>query len=312
MAEVLAFSCTAIGDWVPNLLISLWARVVLVGVLQYLVFRQETKFSFGTRAFSILPMSKLDLPPYKVVYCCHVGFGFDLQSKSIKVVKVANLHSDEARDYQYINRVEVYDLVSGSWRVLHLDNTLQQVFVSDEPNHGMYNNNDGVFHWHSYRKSRGNIRHHSLVLSFDMSRELFHVTRMPKKYNAFRTFFHFSLLRDSLAVNFSLLKAGHESIAIWVMKKNFYCRVVAGESFSSYSWYDELTVDLPYSHPCLSTGFWNKNELLLWNIDDELMLRTPVLYDIVTKQAMDLGELNFTNKESLVLVKGGCGNNFIP
>ncbi|KAH7847139.1 hypothetical protein Vadar_022388 [Vaccinium darrowii] len=246
----------------------------------------------ATRAFSILPLSKLALPPYKAVYSYHVGFGFDLKTKSIKVVKVANLSGDEATDHEYINRAEVYDLVFGSWRVLDVDDTLQQVFVLDEPTHDVYNNNDGVFHWHSYGKSCGDIRHHSLVLSFDMSRELFHVTRMPEKYSEFDTFFHFSLLRDSLAVNFSFVKDGHQTIAIWVMKKDFYREVEAGESLSSYGWSHELTVDLTYRHLCLSTGFWNINELLLWNIDDELTLRTPVLYDIVTKQIRSLGGLN--------------------
>ncbi|KAH7846135.1 hypothetical protein Vadar_010376 [Vaccinium darrowii] len=176
MAEVLVFSYTTIGDWVQNLLIS-WAGVVLVsvgvvlvGALQYLVFRQVpiiVIWNPATRASSILPMSKLDLPPYKAMYCCHVGFGFDLKTKSIK--------------------------------------------------------------------------------------------------------------------------AGDESITIWVMQKDFYRGVVAGEYFSLYSWSHELTVELPYSHPCLSTGFWSKNELQLWKTDWKLTVLTPVLYDIVTKQARDLG-----------------------
>ncbi|KAH7832889.1 hypothetical protein Vadar_001097 [Vaccinium darrowii] len=253
-------------------------------------------------------MSKLDLPPYKVVYSCLVGFGFDLTTKSIKVVKFANLRCDKAVEYEYINCAEVYDLGSGSWKVLHVDDSLQQVVVLDGPTNGMYNNNDGVFHWYSHDDSRGNIRRHLLVLSFDMSRELFHMTPMPEKYNAFGTLFHFSLLRDSLAVNFSVLKAGHRTTEIWVMKNDFYRGIESGESFSSYSWSHELTVELPAHRPCFSMGFLNKNELLLWELDWE---PTPFLYDIVTKKARDLGELNFIYKESLVSVKGGYGNNSI-
>ncbi|KAH7850634.1 hypothetical protein Vadar_000683 [Vaccinium darrowii] len=279
MAEVLVFCCIAIRDWVPNLLIALWAGVVLGGALQYLVFQQivirgrflrliknfitahsfrangdewlasssrcilpddllideilsrlpPVNLNFGfdrkpdlvlgpcdgvfclywgpptfcgptrplgrwlpsialwnpaTRAFSILPMSKLDLPPYKVAHCCLVGFGFDLRTKCIKVVKVATF--DEATDYEFKSCAEVYDLGSGSWRVLDVDDTLQEVFLSDQPINDMcmYNNNDGVFHWDSYGKFCGDIKCHlSLVLSFDMSRELFHVTLMPKKYD---------------------------------------------------------------------------------------------------------------------------------
>ncbi|KAG5563371.1 hypothetical protein RHGRI_005952 [Rhododendron griersonianum] len=45
----------------------------------------------------------------------------------------------------------------------------------------MYNNSDGVIHWHSLRRFHGFVE---LVLLFDMSWELFHVTQMPEKYNA--------------------------------------------------------------------------------------------------------------------------------
>ncbi|KAH7851787.1 hypothetical protein Vadar_016482 [Vaccinium darrowii] len=344
MVEVLVFSYTAIRDWVLNLLIALWAGVVLGGALQYLVFRQPINLNFGfdrkpdlvlgpchglfclywmpptfcrrvgrrwlpsialwnhaTRAFSILPMSKLGLPPYNTVHCRLVGFGFDLVTKCIKVVKVVKF--DEATDYEFKNCAEVYDLGSGSWRVLDVDDTLQEVCLSDQPINDMcmYNNNDGVFHWDSYGNFCGDIKRHiSLVLSFDMSQELFHVTLMPKKYDKWGTVYYFSLLRDSLAVNFSFLKAGHNTTEIWVMKKDLFHGIGVGESFSSYSWSHELTVELPeYVGPCFAMGFLNKNELLLWKFEWGL---TPFLYDIVTKQARYLGEVKFIYKESIVPV----------
>ncbi|KAG5563368.1 hypothetical protein RHGRI_005949 [Rhododendron griersonianum] len=277
----------------------------------------------ATRAFSILPTSELDHPPYKTVDTCLVGFGFDLATKSTKVVKFVSF--DTATRYgRIINCAEVYDLGSGSWRVLHVDDTAQGVFDLDDPTHCMYDNNDGVFHWHAYR-SRGRrvvsppnwlgMSVELLVLSFDMSRELFRVTLMPDKYNLLMRPHHaefhvecqLSLLRDSLAVNFSVREtvAGHGTVEIWVMKKDLYRGVMGGESFS-YSLSHELTVELPCL--CLSMGFWNKNELLLWEVD--MRSGKPFLYDVVTKQARDLGELNFfMYKESLVSVKGGCGNN---
>ncbi|KAF7149613.1 hypothetical protein RHSIM_Rhsim02G0239200 [Rhododendron simsii] len=277
----------------------------------------------ATRAFSILPKSELDHPPYKTVDTCLVGFGFDLATKSTKVVKFVSF--DTATRYgRIINCAEVYDLGSGSWRVLHVDDTAQGVFDLDDPTHCMYDNNDGVFHWHAYR-SRGRrvvsppnrlgMSVELLVLSFDMSRELFRVTLMPDKYNLLMRPHHvefhvecqLSLLRDSLAVNFSVREtvAGHGTVEIWVMKKDLYRGVMGGESFS-YSLSHELTVELP--RLCLSMGFWNKNELLLWEVD--MRSGKPFLYDVVIKQARDLGELNFfMYKESLVSVKGGCGNN---
>ncbi|KAH7861127.1 hypothetical protein Vadar_021918 [Vaccinium darrowii] len=283
----------------------------------------------ATRAFSILPMSKFDAPQYKKVFSCLVGFGFDLTTKSIKVVKVVCLCIGELVDEDggirldnCNNCAEVYDLGSGSWRVIHVDATLQNVFVVDDPSHGMYNNNDGVFHWHSLRVFRGIIENWTgLVLSFDMSRELFHVTLMPERYNFELSLFfpfkfcYFSMLRDSLAVNFTFFEKCHErrsTFELWVMKEDFYCVVEAGESFSSYSWSHELTVELPNNTFYASMGFWNENELLLWELSTKRGGDSPFLYDIVTKQARVLRELNFLYKDSLVSVKGGRGNDSIP
>ncbi|KAE9458790.1 hypothetical protein C3L33_09301, partial [Rhododendron williamsianum] len=269
----------------------------------------------ATRAFSILPKSRFDFPPYKKVSCCLVGFGFDLTTKSIKVVKVVSICTDEAPPNDYLNCAEVYDLGSGSWRVLDVDDILQEVYVFDE--HSMYNNNDGVFHWCSV--FRGDEDYVEVVLSFDMSRELFQVTPKPEKYNMhnrlsnyIRKQCHFSLLRDSLAANLSFFKESHTTVELWVMKKDSDRMVEAGVSFSSYSWSHEFTVELSHPWPCVLMGFWSKNEILIWKTD--WTGGTPFLYDIVTKQARDLqlsGELNFLYKESLVSVKGGCGSDSI-
>ncbi|KAH7846682.1 hypothetical protein Vadar_016926 [Vaccinium darrowii] len=274
----------------------------------------------ATRDFSILPMSQFDFPPYKKVSECVVGFGFDLTTKSIKVVKVVCFPRCED---DYINCAEVYNLFSGSWRVVLVDDIVQGVNVLDSPMRGMYCNNDGVFHWLSARWYPG-IRqledYVMLVLSFDMSRELFHVTLLPEKYNiiSFESGIWkectFSLLRDSLAVNFSFYKEGHTTVELWVMK-DFDRVVEAGESFSSYRWSHEFTAEVSHRGLCVLMGFWNKNELLIWKTGVTRYGGTPLLYDIVTKQARDLqlsGELNFLYKESLVSVKGGCGSDSIP
>ncbi|KAG5563375.1 hypothetical protein RHGRI_005954 [Rhododendron griersonianum] len=266
----------------------------------------------ATKAFSILPTSELDHPPYKTVDTCLVGFGFDLATKSTKVVKFVSF--DTATRYgRIINCAEVYDLGSGSWRVLHVDDTALGVFDLDDPTHCMYDNNDGVFHWHAYR-SRGRrvvsppnrlgMSVELLVLSFDMSRELFRVTLMPDKYNLLMRPHHvefhvecqLSLLRDSLAVNFSVREtvAGHGTVEIWVMKKDLYRGVMGGESFS-YSLSHELTVELPCL--CLSMGFWNKNDLLLWEVD--IRSGKPFLYDVVTKQARDLVKASISRKSEI-------------
>ncbi|KAF7138954.1 hypothetical protein RHSIM_Rhsim07G0218900 [Rhododendron simsii] len=254
----------------------------------------------ATRAFSILPKSRFDFPPYKKVSCCLVGFGFDLTTKSIKVVKVVSFCTDEAPPNDYLNCAEVYDLGSGSWRVLDVDDILQEVYVFDE--HSMYNNNDGVFHWCSvFRAINLDEDYVEVVLSFDMSRELFQVTPKPEKYNIHNRLWnyirkqcHFSLLRDSLAANLSFFKESHTTVELWVRKKDSDRVVEAGVSFSSYSWSHELTVELSHPWPCVLMGFWSKNELLIWKTD--WTGGTPFLYDIVAKQARDLqlsGELNF-------------------
>ncbi|KAG5532298.1 hypothetical protein RHGRI_026808 [Rhododendron griersonianum] len=281
----------------------------------------------ATRAFSILPVSNFDVPPYRKVAYCIVGFGFDVTTKSIKVVKIVNFHREKVTRNAFINCAEVYELGSGSWRVLNVDDIVQEVYVSDEAIISMYNHNDGVFHWHSLPNDRGrgvdtDYVFGELVLSFDMSTELFQLTLLPERYTKFSPVLSFSechlaLLGDSLAAIFSLCEENHIIIEVWVMKKDFNRLVKAGESFSSYRWSHEFTVEPPPSlYTCISVGFWNKNELLIWTDVQRFDFRsrgrgTPLLYNMVTKQARDLqisGEPNFIYKDSLVSVTGGCGN----
>ncbi|KAH7836095.1 hypothetical protein Vadar_032639 [Vaccinium darrowii] len=211
--------------------------------------------------------------------------------EGIKVVKVLTLSRAEVCQFDFINCAEVYDLGSGSWRILHLPDMVKDVVVDDELIVSMYNKNNGLFRWRCQRRLFSLYRlYDEVVLSFDMSTELFLVTLLPDKYNDYRP---------------------HKS-EVWVMKEDFDCMVEAGESLSLYRCSHEVTLEPRLPGPCLSTGFWNKNELLIWKDVDELTAgRSPFLYDIVTKQVRDVeisGELNFMYRESLVSVKGGCGN----
>ncbi|KAF7140899.1 hypothetical protein RHSIM_Rhsim06G0130000 [Rhododendron simsii] len=275
----------------------------------------------ATRAFSILPMSICDLPPYGQLHRCLVGFGLDLKTKSYKVVKFSYFGDDDFGVYN--NSVEVYDSSSGSWRVLHAYHFFPEVLIHDGPQISTYNKSDGVFHWfalHNYDFCSVSC-YEGLVLSFDMSKELFHMTRLPEKFNTFTqelTLFpnvdyikrkecSLGLIRDSLAVIFSFLEEGRTYIEVWVMKKDFDCMVEVEKS--SYRWFHELTVEVPIPGSWAPLGFWNKNELLIRKWRSEL--DTLILYDIVTKQARNVkisGKQNFLYKESLVSVKGGCGN----
>ncbi|XP_058190307.1 putative F-box/kelch-repeat protein At1g12870 isoform X1 [Rhododendron vialii] len=108
----------------------------------------------ATRAFGILPVSKFDVPPYRKVAYSMVGFNFDLTTKSIKVVRVVNFQGEKVTRNAFINCAEVYELGSGSWRVLNVDDIVQEVYVSNEAIISMYNHNDGVFHWHSLPNDR--------------------------------------------------------------------------------------------------------------------------------------------------------------
>ncbi|XP_058180258.1 putative F-box protein At3g10430 [Rhododendron vialii] len=108
-------------------------------------------WNLATRAFSILPMSICDLPPYGQLHRCLVGFGLDLKTKSYKVVKFSYFGDDDFGVYN--NSVEVYDFSSGPWRVLHADHFSPKVLIHDGPQINTYNKNDGVFHWfalHNY------------------------------------------------------------------------------------------------------------------------------------------------------------------
>ncbi|XP_058201510.1 uncharacterized protein LOC131316218 [Rhododendron vialii] len=184
-------------------------------------------------------MSICDLPPYGQLHRCLVGFGLDLKTKSYKVRLFSYFGDDDFGVYN--NSVEVYDSSSGSWRVLYADHFFPEVLIRDGPQINTYNKSDGIFHWfalHNYGLCSVSC-YEGLVLSFDMSKELFHMTRLPEKFNTFTQELTLSpnvdyvkrkecsvgLIRDSLAVIFSFLEEGRTYIEVWVMKKDFDCMV---------------------------------------------------------------------------------------
>ncbi|KAF7150860.1 hypothetical protein RHSIM_Rhsim02G0077500 [Rhododendron simsii] len=247
----------------------------------------------ATMAFSILSMSICDLPPYGQLHRRLVGFGLDLKTKSYKVVKFHILGMMILVFTIILLKFSTPVLVLGEFSTLII---FSQSLCSVSCYEG-------------------------LVLSFDMSKELFHMGRLPEKFNTFaqeltrfpnvdyikRKDCSLGLIRDSLAVIFSFLEEGSTYIEVWVMKKDFDCMVEIEKS--SYRWFHELTMEVPIPDSWAPLGFWNKNELLIRKWRSEL--DTLILYDIVTKQAKNVkisGERNFMYKESLVSVNGGCGN----
>ncbi|KAG5537513.1 hypothetical protein RHGRI_024843 [Rhododendron griersonianum] len=219
--------------------------------------------------------------------------------------------------------IALWNPATRAFSILPADHFFPDVLIDDGRQISTYNKSDGVFHWFALHNNNScSVScYEGLVLSFDMSKELFHVTLLPEKFNTFtenitlppnvdytkRKDCSLGLIKDSLAVIFSFLEEGHTSIEVWVMKKDFNCVVEVEKS--SYRWFHELTVEVPIPGSWAPLGFWNKNELLIrkWRCE----LDTLILYDIVTKQARNVkisGERNFMYKESLVSVKGGCGN----
>lgn len=74
---------------------------------------------------------------------CTVGFGFDHESRSYKVVKILGLWVRDT--YHWVNCAEVYTFGSGSWRVICAD--VVQNLKMDDGKISACTNNDGVFHW---------------------------------------------------------------------------------------------------------------------------------------------------------------------
>ncbi|XP_040997686.1 F-box/kelch-repeat protein At3g06240-like isoform X2 [Juglans microcarpa x Juglans regia] len=144
--------------------------------------RESKRLPFVPRPPDFVPFPPdFRVPSYKF------GFGIDLNTNDFKVVKITCFYSP--RHYQ----VEVYNLTTDSWRVI--DASLNLAHFICRSNFPSYLN--GFCYWLIF--PRRCDREHNLLLSFDMSNEMFREIMLPDDV---RSPADIAIINDSVAVIF--------------------------------------------------------------------------------------------------------------
>ncbi|KAG6387845.1 hypothetical protein SASPL_153039 [Salvia splendens] len=103
-----------------------------------------------------------------------LGFGFDAERSDYKVVRISYLYGD--CEYLLPPRVEVYALSSGRWHTVEGEiphNCVVEYFWSQVFTHGNV-------HWVAYKTLGKNGKRENLIMSFDVSREVFDEMPLPE------------------------------------------------------------------------------------------------------------------------------------
>ncbi|XP_040996111.1 F-box/kelch-repeat protein At3g06240-like [Juglans microcarpa x Juglans regia] len=217
------------------------------------------------------------------------GFGIDLNTNDFKVVKITCFHSP--RHYQ----VELYNLTTDSWRVI--DASLNSAYFICRSIFPSYLN--GFCYWLIIPPRCD--REHNLLLSFDMSNEMFRETMLPD--NA-RSLVDIAIINDSVAVMFPTYSNSRRNdvgisleYEIWVMN----------ESIVECSWTKLFTIAVP-SRPLQ----FRDDGLIVLNGGHCVSDKCLVLFDPRTGELKNLpiygqGSEMFdlvSYEESLVLING--------
>ena len=166
------------------------------------------------REFKVLPTSHVHCPSHvDYTYECF-GFGYDHKSNDYKVVRIVSFWDDSIERPDRPPLVEVYTLSTDSWRQFH---TVLDASISSDPcKSEIYLN--GAYHWLAYRSEQP--WHTELIISFDMSNEVFRIIRMPEFENiSGMNLKTFSVLNDCLALIFYSAEetVTGKNFDIWVM-----------------------------------------------------------------------------------------------
>ncbi|KAK4259358.1 hypothetical protein QN277_005699 [Acacia crassicarpa] len=189
-------------------------------------------------------------------YVCSVGFGFSSVANDYNIVRFYNQNLDRRKEDQYLrfikhDRVEVFSLSTGSWKVLESE-ALQRTEVF-----GPAFSADGFIFWYGYQRPFS-----SSFISFDMAREVFTwFTLTPKP--AERSI-PFGVYQNKL-VGHVLIKEGPGSHSILV----FMCRKGASESGKSSSCTQEYRIG-PISDVLSPVCIWGNEVVCRDDKEDEV------------------------------------------
>ncbi|KAF5468875.1 hypothetical protein F2P56_012986, partial [Juglans regia] len=184
--------------------------------------RESKRLPFVPRPPDFVPF-----PPDFRVPSYDFGFGIDLNTNDFKVVKITCFYSP--RHYQ----VELYNLTTDSWRVI--DASLNSADFIKTSNFPSYLN--GFCYWLNF--PRRCDRELNLLLSFDMSNEMFREIMLP---DAVGSPADIAIINDSVAVIFPTYSNSSRNdvgismeYEIWVMN----------ESIVECSWTKLFTIAVP-------------------------------------------------------------------
>lgn len=219
------------------------------------------------KEFKILPTSRIPRPPDGKVRGGDIGIGFDSKKNDYKVIQILFCVSNQ---HGLVYHVEIYSLSTDSWRK----------YDATVPANVMYTNiwsmvyKNETFCW--WAQNGGT----EVILSFQMSKEKFQETPLPKDIETFggkhRTTRAILQLNESIALIVYRMKEIEKVFDIWVMNE-----IGQGENKSVWT---KLSSVGPISGVERPLGFWKNGELILENCSREL-----VLYDPKSKEIKNLG-----------------------
>ncbi|KAL0002162.1 hypothetical protein SO802_015943 [Lithocarpus litseifolius] len=193
-------------------------------------------------------------------YC---AFGFDQNSNDYKVVQVVEHRKKSAENSitRYCNFFYVYSLRADSWtQIFGTPVQHNNIKLHSRRNEIFFN---GVHHWiGSLNSEPGDSYDHHIIMSFDMSREVFQIIRFPDMFFPNKTL---AVFNDCLAC---IVYGINGYIDIWVMR----------EYGVEDSWTKQLVVEhlLGIQRPLQI--LWNEEILL---VDEK---KTLVLYNIGSQE----------------------------
>ncbi|XP_035546488.1 F-box/kelch-repeat protein At3g06240-like [Juglans regia] len=247
--------------------------------------RESKRLPFVPRPPDFVPL------PLDICFTSYkFGFGIDLNTNDFKVVKITCFYSP--RHYQ----VELYNLTTDSWRVI--DASLNSADFIKTSNFPSYLN--GFCYWLNF--PRRCDREHNLLLSFDMSNEMFREIMLPD--DDVGSLADIAIINDSVAVIFPTYSNSSRNdvgismeYEIWVMN----------ESIVECSWTKLFTIAVP-SRPLQ----FRDDGLIVLNgghcVSDKcLVLFDPRTGELKNLPIYDEGSETFvlvSYRESLVLVNG--------
>ncbi|XP_059642663.1 F-box/kelch-repeat protein At3g23880-like [Cornus florida] len=208
------------------------------------------------RQFKILPVSHIPLPPNSRVVNASVGLGFDSTSNDYKVVQVFRCHINYDPTFQ----VEIYSLKTDCWRKL-------DVIVPAKITHNCWSlacTNNRIICWWAVVKDFGGV-----ILSFDVSNEVFLTTPVPSFPGAFVGKDKATRAIVAFDESFALVAftPSHDQVHdIWVLK----------EFGVQETWTKLLSID-SISEPYKPIGLWKNGRFLLYDSSEQLAFYNRVL-----------------------------------